>query len=181
MNNSISSGHVWMWELDWEESWAPKNWCFWTVVLEKTLESLGLQGDQTSPSWRRSVLGVHWKDWCWSWNSNTLTTWCEEQTYLKRLWWWERLRPGGEGDDRGWDGWMASLSQWTWVWINSGIWWWTERPGMLQFMGLQRVRYDWLTEMNWTELTIHREHEKWKWINQDYPFWSRKKKNTFLF
>ena len=62
----FSSGHVWMWELDYKERWAQKNGCFWTVVLEKTLESLGLQGDPTSPPYRRSVLGVHWKDWCWS-------------------------------------------------------------------------------------------------------------------
>ena len=59
---------------------------------------------------------------------------------------------GGEGDDRGWDGWMASLTQWTWVWVNSRSWWWTGRPGMLWFMGLQRVRHSWATEMNWTEL-----------------------------
>ena len=71
----FSSSHVWMWELDCEESWVLKNWCFCTAVLEKTLEALGLQGDPTSPSKRRSVLVVHWKDWCWSWNSNTLATW----------------------------------------------------------------------------------------------------------
>ena len=84
-------------------------------------ESLGLQGDPTSPSWRRSVLGVHWKDWCWSWNSNTLATSCEELTRWKRPWCWEGLGAGGEGDDRGWDGWMASPTQWAWV--NSGSWW----------------------------------------------------------
>ena len=72
----FSSSHVWMWELDYKESWVLKNWCFWTVVLEKTLEFLGLQGDPTSPSQRKSVLGVHWKDWCWSWNSSTLATSC---------------------------------------------------------------------------------------------------------
>ena len=60
----------------------------------------------------------------------------------------------GEGDDRGWDGWMASLTRWTWVWVNSGSWWWTRRPGVLQFMGLQRVGHDWATELNWTELNI---------------------------
>ena len=64
----------------------------------------------------------------------------------------ERLRAGGEGDDRGWDGWMATPNQWTWVWVNSGSWWWTGRPGMLWFMGLQRVGHDWATELNWTEL-----------------------------
>ena len=76
---------------------------------------------------------------------------CEELTHWKRLWCWEGLETGGEGDDRGWDGWMASLTCWTWVWVNSGSWWWTERTGMLQFMGSQRIRHDWSTERNWTE------------------------------
>ena len=95
----------------------------------------------------RSVLGVHWKDWCWSWSYSTLATWWEELTHLKRPWCWERLRAGGEGEDRGWDGWMESLTQWTWVGLNSGSWWWTGRPGVLQFMGLQRVGHDWVTEL----------------------------------
>ena len=75
----------------------------------------------------------------------------EELTHRKRLWCWEGLG-AGEGDNRGWDGWMASQTQWTWVWGNSRSWWWTGRPDVLQFMGLQRVRQDWATEMNWTEL-----------------------------
>ena len=83
-------------------------------------ESLGLQRDHTIQSWRKSVLNIHWNDWCWSWNSNTLTTWCEELTHWKRPWCWERLKAGGEGDDRGWDGWMASLTQCLWVWASSG-------------------------------------------------------------
>ena len=83
-------------------------------------ESFGLQGDPTSQSWRKSVLNIHWKDWCWSWNSNTLATWCKEPAHWKRPWCWDRFRAGGEGDDRGWDGWMASSTQWTWVWTNSG-------------------------------------------------------------
>ena len=83
-------------------------------------------------------------------NSSTLTTWCEELTHWKRCWRWERLKAGGEGDNRGWDGWMASLTQWTWVWVNSRSWWWTRRPGVLQSMGLQRVGHDWATELNWT-------------------------------
>ena len=62
------------------------------------------------------------------------------------------LGAGGEGDNRRWDGWMASLTQWTWVWVNSKKWWWTRRPGVLQFMGSQRVGHDWVTELNWTEL-----------------------------
>ena len=97
------------------------------------------------------LLGVHWKVWCWSWNSNILATWYEELTHLKRPWYWERLRAGGEGDDRGWDGWMTSPTQWTWVWVGSGSWCWTGRPGVLQFMGSQRVGHDWETELNWTE------------------------------
>ena len=85
-------------------------------------------------------------------NSSTLATSCEELTHWKRLWCWEGLGAGGEGDDREWDGWMASLTRWTWVWVNSGRWWWTGRPAMLRFMGSQRVRHDWATELNWTEL-----------------------------
>ena len=115
-------------------------------------ESLRQQGDLTCPSQRKSVLNIHWKDLCWSWNSNTLATWCEEPTHWKILWCWERLKMGGEGDDRGWDGWMASPTQWTW-WVSSRIWWWTGRPGVLQSMGSQRVRYDWTAEPNWT--TVH--------------------------
>ena len=118
---------------------------------EDSAESLGQQGDSTSPSYRRPVLGVHWKDWCWSWNSNTLATSCEELTHWKRPWCWEGLGTGGEGDDRGWDDWMASPTWWTWVWANSGSWWWTGRPGVLRFMGSQRVGHNWVIELNWTE------------------------------
>ena len=144
----FSSGHVWIWELDYKESWVPKNWCFWTVMLERTLESpLDCKEIQPVHPKRKSVLSVHWKDWCWSWNSDTLAIWWEGLTHWKRPWFWERLRAGVEGDDRGWDGWMASLSQWTWVWVNSGSWWWTGRPVVLQFMGLQRVGHDWVTEL----------------------------------
>ena len=100
---------------------------------------------------RRSVLAVHWKDWYWNWNANSLATWCEELTHWKRPCCWERLMTGGEGDDREWDGWMASPTQWTWVWVDSGNWWWTGRPGMLWFMGLQRVGHDWATELNWSQ------------------------------
>ena len=146
----FSSSHVWMWELDYKESWVLKNWCFWTVMLEKKLETLGLQGDQTSQSWRKSVLNIHWKDWCWNWNSNTSAIWCEELTHWRRPWCWERLKAGGERDGRGWDAWMASLTRWTWVWTSSGSWWWTGKPRMLKSMGSQRVRHDWVTQLNWT-------------------------------
>ena len=111
------------------------------MVLEKTLESP-----------RKSVPNIHWKDWCWSWNSNTLATWCKELAHFKRPWCWERLKAGGKGDDRGWDGWMASLTQRTWVWVSSRSWWWTGKPGVLQSMGPQRVRHDWEAELNWAYL-----------------------------
>ena len=88
----------------------------------------------------------HWKDWCWIWNSNTLATWCKELTHWKRPWCWERLKAGGEGDKTDWDGWMVSLTRWSWVWGSSKSWGWT---GVLQSMGLQRVGHDWATEVNW--------------------------------
>ena len=137
----FSSSHVWMWELNYKESWAPKNWCFQTLVMEKTLESpLECEGIQ----WVKSKAN-HWKYWCWSWNSNMLATWCEELTDWKRPWCWERLKVGREGDDRAWGGWMASLTQWTWLWANSEREW-QEKPGVLQFMGLQRIGQDLATE-----------------------------------
>ena len=83
------------------------------------------------------------------WNSSTLATWCEELTHFKRPWCWKRLKAGGEGDDAGWNGCIASSTQWTWVWVNSGSWWWPRRPGVLLFMGLQRVRHNWATELIW--------------------------------
>ena len=120
-------------------------------VGEASRESLRLQGDPTSPFWRRSALGFLWRKWCWSWNSSTLATSCEELTHWKRLWCWEGLGAGGEGDNRGWGGCMSSLTWWTWVWVNSGCLFWTGRPGVLRFMGSQRVRHDWATELSWTD------------------------------
>ena len=140
-----------MWELDYKEGWELKNWCFWTVVLEKTLESpldcrRSIQSilKEISPGCSLEGLMLKLK----------LPTWCEELTHLKRPRCWERLGAEGEGDDRRWDGWMASLTQWTWVWVNSGNWWWTGRPGVLQSMGSHRAWHDWATELKWTELNI---------------------------
>ena len=96
----------------------------------------------------KSVLNIHWKDWCWSWNSNTLATWCEELTHLKRPWCWERLKAGGQGDDRGWDGWMASPTWWTWVWVDSGSWWWEAWHA-----AVHGVAKSWTRLSDWTELT----------------------------
>ena len=142
---------VWMWELDCEESWMPKNWCFWTVVLEKTLESpldckeiqpVHSEGDQPWDFYGRNDA-----------KAETPVLWPPHvKTWLiGKDWCWEGLGAGGKGDNRGWDGWMASLTRWIWVWVNSGSWWWTGRSGMLRFMGSQRVGCDWVTELNWTE------------------------------
>ena len=136
------------------------DWC--CGVVEDSWESCGLQGDQTSQSRRKSVLNIHWKDWCWSWNSNTLATWCEELTYWKRPWFWARLKAGREGDNRGWDGWMASLTRWTWVWASSGSWWWTGKTGMLHSMGMQRGGHDQVTELNWRSMFFI---GSWLWLS----------------
>ena len=142
----FSSGHVWMWGLDYEESWALKNWCFWTVVLEKILESpldckeihpVHPKGD---PSWvfigktdaeaETPVLGPpHVKSWLIWKDPDAGRDWRQE-----------------EKGTTGWDSWRASTTRWTWVWVNSGSWWWTGRPGVLQSMGSQRVGHDWATE-----------------------------------
>ena len=148
-----------MWELDHKESWVPKNWCFWTMVLEKTLES---------PLVCKEIQPIHPKgnqSWIFTGRTDaeaptqyaqlklklsTLVIWCEELTHWKRPWCWERLRTGGEGDGRGWDGGMALLTQWTWVCVDSGSWWWTARPGGWS----QKVWHNWETELNWTLSTL---------------------------
>ena len=114
-----------------------EQWC-WKILLR-----VSWTARRSSQSvLKEIILNIHWKDWCWRWNSNTLATWCKELTHWKRPRCWERLTVGGEGDDRGWCGWMASPTQWTRVWVNSRSWWWTGRPGVLQFMGSQRVGHD---------------------------------------
>ena len=137
-------------ELDCEESWALKNWCLWTVVLEKTLES-PLDCKEIQPvhpkgdlSWvftgrtdAEAETPVFWPPYAKSWligkDLDAGRGWGQEE----------------KGTTREWDGWMASLTRQTWVWVNSGSWWWTGRPGLLQFMGSQRVGHDWATELNW--------------------------------
>ena len=111
-----------------ESSWS-RDQTLGMSQFRQVLDCLRHQGSPLTANQSKPVLNVHWKDWCWSWNSNPLATWREELIHLKRPWCWERLRAGGEGDDRGWDGWMASPTQWTWVWVNSGSWWWTGKPG----------------------------------------------------
>ena len=124
----------------------------WTVVLEKTLKS-PLDSKESQPVYPKGN-----QSWIFIGRTDAEAadipvlwpaTWCKELTHWKRPWCWERLKAGGEGDDRGWRGWMASPIQWTWVWVGSRSWWWTGKPGMLQSMGLQRVGHDWATELNW--------------------------------
>ena len=113
----------------------------WESLDCKEIQPVHLKGDQSWVFIRRTDVDAE---------TNILAKWCEELTHLKRPWCWERLRPGGEGDDRGGDCWMASPTQWTWVWVDSRSWWWTGRAGVLRFMGSQRVRHDWATELNWS-------------------------------
>ena len=138
-----------MWELDCTENRELKNWCFWTVVLDKTLESpLDCKVIKpVSPKGNQSWIFIGRTDA----EAETLILWPPDgkNWLIWRPWCWERLRAGGEGDDRGWDGWMASWTQRTWVWVNSGSCWWTGRPCVLQSMGSQRVGHDWATELNW--------------------------------
>ena len=129
-------------------------WCFWTVVLEKTPESpldckeiQPIHSEGAQP-WvffggndAEAEAPVLWLPHAKSW-------------LIGKDWCWEGLGAGREGNDRGWDGWMASPTRWTWVWVNSGSWWWTGKPGVLRFMGSQRVRHDWATELTWTEHNI---------------------------
>ena len=131
-----------MWELNHKEGWAPKNWCFWTVELEKTLESrldckeikpVNPKGNQSWIFIRRTVAETE---------APIFGYLRQRADTMKWSWFWERVRARGELNDRGWDGWMASLTQWTWVWVNSGNWWWTGRPGVLQSMGSQRVGHN---------------------------------------
>ena len=138
------------WPIKKAEHWridAFELWC-WRRLLRVPWTAKGFS-QSVHPKWNQSwIFSI--RDWCWSSNSNTLATWCEELNHLKRPWCWEKLKARREGDDRGWDGWMALPTQWTWVWVNSGSWWRTGRPGVLWFMRSQRVRPDWVTELNWT-------------------------------
>ena len=144
----FSSGHVWMWELDYKERWVPKKWCFWTVVLRKTLES---------PLDCKEIQPVHPKEdhsWVligrtdieaetpifWLLDVKNWLIWKDSDT--GKDWRWVKK------EMTGWDVWMASLSHCTWVWVNSGSWWWTGRPYKLQSMGAQMTEQQKLTELN---------------------------------
>ena len=142
----FSSGHVWMWELDCEEGWVPKNWCFWTVVWRRLLRVPWTARRSNQSILKEISPGISLEGFLWKLQYFGHS--CKELTHWKRLCCWEELGARGEGDDRGWDGWMASPTCWTWVWASSGRWQWTGKPGVLQSMGLQRIGHDWVTELN---------------------------------
>ena len=131
------SSHVWMWELDHKKSWMLNNWCFWTVVLEKTLESpLNCREIKlVNPKGNQSCIFIRKTDA--ETEAPIFNHWYEEPTRWKRPWCWERFRVGGEEDDRGRDGWMEFLIQWTWVWASSSSWWWARKFGLLKSIGSQ--------------------------------------------
>ena len=115
----FSSSPVQMWEFDHKEGLMLKNWCSQTVVLEKTLES-SLDSKEIKPvNPKGNQPRIFSRRTCWNWSSNTLATWCEESTHWKRPWCWERLKAKEKGNGRGWDGKIASLTQWAWMWANS--------------------------------------------------------------
>ena len=133
------------------EIWAIKKAENWRVdAFERRLLRVPWTARRSSQSiLRKSVLNIHWKDWYWSWSSNSLATWCEELTHWKRPWCWERLKAGEEMDDRGWDGWMASPSRWTWVWVSLGI---GDGQGSLLCCSLWgRKELDMTEWLNWTD------------------------------
>ena len=140
-----------MWKLDYKENWVPKNWCFWTVVLEKTLESpltarVSNQSilKEISPEYSLEGLMLMLKLQCYG-HLMGRTDLFEKTLMLGKIKGWRR------GDDRGWDGWIISLTRWTWAWVSFGSWWWTGKAGVLQSMGSQRFGHDWETELNWTQ------------------------------
>ena len=148
----FSSDHVWMWKLDYKESWVSRNWCFWTVVLEKTLESrldckeiqpVHPKGDQSWVFIERTDAEAETPVF---WPPDQRTDSLEKTLMLGKI-------DGGRRRvlfSRGWDGWMGSPTQWTWICVDSRSWWWTGRPGMLQSMGSHRFGHEWETELNWT-------------------------------
>ena len=145
----FSSGHVWMWELEYKESWTPKNWCFWTVMLEQTLESpLDCKEIQPHQSWicigrtdAEAEAPTLWppdaKNWLIGKDPDAGKDWRREKGMI-----------------RGWDGWMTSLIPWTWIWVSSEGWWRTGKPDVLQSIGSQRVGRDWATKLHWAELNF---------------------------
>ena len=148
----FSTNHVWMWESDIKKAKHQRIdvfelWCWRRLLRVPWTARRSNQSilKETNPEYSLEGLMLKVK-------LQYLATWCEELTHWKRPWYGEWLKAGEEGDDRGWDGWVASPTQRTWIWLSSGSWWWKGRPHVMQSMGLQRVGHDWANELNWTEL-----------------------------
>ena len=154
---SFFRSYVWMWELDYKESWAPKNWCFWTVVLEKTLESpLDFKEIQpVSPKGNQSWMFIGRTDA--EAETPKLWAWCKELTHWKKPWCWERLKAGGEGDNKRWDGWMASPTWWTWVWASREL----VMDGEAWRAAVHGITKIWTQLSDWTELKTLSENRIW--------------------
>ena len=145
-----------MWELDYKENRAEELIPLNCGVGEDSWVSLGLQGDPTILSYRISVLGVHWKDWCWSWKLQYFGHLMWRADSLEKTLMLGKIESKRRWDNRGWDyGWTASATQWRWVSVDSGSWWWIGRPGVLRFMESQRVGHDWATKLNWISFHVY--------------------------
>ena len=153
-----------MWELVYKESWVLKNWCFELWCWRRLLR-VPWTARRSNQSILKEISPGRTDVEAETPNFGHLMQ--RADFFEKRPWCWGRLRAGGEGDDRGWDGWMASPTQWTWVWVNSGSCWWTGRPGVLQSVGLQRVRHNWAAELNWLPKVIQMINLEnltaWRW------------------
>ena len=147
----FSSSHVWMWELEYKESWAPKNWCFWTVCWRRLLRVPWTARRSNQSILKEISPGCSLEGLMLKLKLQYIGHLMRRSDSFEKTLTLGKIEGRRRGDDRGWEGWMASPTQWTWVWVDSGSWWWTGRPGMLWFMGSQRVGHDWATELNWTE------------------------------
>ena len=162
-SHGFSSSHIWMCELDYKvECWRIDTfelWCCRRLLRDPCTARRSNQSilKEISPEYSLDGLMLKLK-------LQYFGPWCEELTHFKRPRCWEILKTGGKGDNRGWDDWMASLTQWTWVWASSRNWWWTGKPGVVQSMGSQRVGHYWATELNWKVVQSFWEKKNRKWL-----------------
>ena len=173
----FACSHVWMWDLDHKEKWVLKNWCFWTVVLAKTLESpLDCKIKSGNPKGNQYWVFIGSVHWFWSWSSKPLATLCDKLPHWKRPWCWERLKAGGEVDNRRWDGWMASLTRWMWVWASFGRWWWDKAAWHAEVHEVAKTQ-TWLRD--WTKLSSMLEKRK-IYTSAKITFWTRYLFDSFI-
>ena len=144
-----------MWDLDDKEGWEPYNWCFWTVVLERLLRVPWTARRSNQSILKKISPKCSLKGLMLKLKLQYFVHLMQRDDSLEKTLMLGKIEGRKRWDDRGCDDWMPSPTQWTWVWVGSRSWWWTGRPGVLLFMGLQRARQDWATERNWTELTVY--------------------------